>query len=119
MGNMADLIEKNCFNERVHGITLEAVKVGCHLPVDTPLQLVSPLVRKSLLEMGVRILSQDERVVGVYFYYLKALTADAFAIQTENWDLVQADDLGGQDDKIPKHLLPLFNWPELSIDNLI
>ena len=88
MGNMADLIEKNCFNERVHGITLEAVKVGCHLPVDTPLQLVSPLVRKSLLEMGVRILSQDERVVGVNLNYLKTLTADGLAIQTESWYLV-------------------------------
>ena len=119
MGNMADLIEKNCFNESVHGITLEAVKVGRHLPVDTPLQFVTPLVRESLLEMGVRILPQDDGVVGVNFYDLKALTADGFAIQSEDWDLVQTDYFGRQDDKVPKHLLPLFNGSELSIDNLI
>ena len=44
MGNMTDLIQKNSLNERVHGTTLEAVKIVGHLTIDTPLQLVGPLV---------------------------------------------------------------------------
>ena len=119
MGNMTDLIQKNSLDERVHGTSLEAVYIVGHFTIYTPLQLVGLPVGKSFLEMGVSIFSQDECVIGVNLNYLKALTADGLAIQTESWYLVQADDLGGQDDEVPKDLLPLFNWPELSIHNLI
>ena len=119
MAHFTNFVQKHCCHNRIKITSFQSTNLVVHFPVDSLLQFICFLVRESFLQMAVAIVTNGQRIIGVYLNYLQALTAERLAIQLESLYVVQADDLGWQNDEITKYFLLVFDWSDFSINNAV
>ena len=69
--------------------------------------------------MAVAVVANGQRIIVIDLNCLQALTADSLGVQLESLNVVQADDLGRQNNEVTQNFLFVGNGPHFLIDQLV